>query len=101
MTTINDHCKSAFILRPFGDRKSDLSSSASKMPTVLGMEGPQCSDQRSAMKSPVHCGNPKDDRQSIDTLIPVVHALFFSLIDILSGGISYFSIIIAETKSAF
>ena len=64
-----------------------------------GVEGRQCSDQRSAMKSAVHCGNPTDDRQSIDTCIPVVHALFFSLIDILSGGNSYFSIIIAETKS--
>ena len=42
--------------------------------------------------------NPKDDRQTIDTCIPVVHALFFSLIDILSGGIFSFSIIIAETK---
>ena len=52
-------------------------SSASKMPTVLGVEGQQCSDQRSAMKSPVHCGNLKDDRQTIDTCIPVVHALFF------------------------
>ena len=50
------------------------------------------------MKSPVHCGNPKDDRQTIDTCIPVVHSLFFSLIDILSGGIFSFSIIIAEKK---
>ena len=99
MTTINDHCKSAFILRLFGDRSQTYSSSASKMPTVLGVEGRQCSDQRSAMKSPVHCGNPKDDRQNIDTCIPVVHALFFSLIDILSGGIPSFSIMIAETKS--
>ena len=98
MTSINDHCKSAFILRPFGDISQTYSSSASKMPAVLGVEGRQCSDQRSAMKSPVHCENPKDDRQTIDTCIPVVHALF-SLIDILSGGISSFSIIIAETKS--
>ena len=51
------------------------------------------------MKSPVHCKNPKDDMQTIDTCIPVVHARFFSLIDILSGGISSFSKIIAETKS--
>ena len=70
------------------------------MPTVLGVEGRQCSSQRLAMKSPVHCGNPKDDRQTIDTCIPVVHALFFfPLINILSGGISSFSIIIAETKN--
>ena len=72
-----------------------LSSSASNMLIVLGVEGWQCSSQRSAMKSPVHCGNPKDDRQTIDTCIPVVYALFFSLIDIHSGGISSFSIIIA------
>ena len=71
------------------------------MPTVLGVEGWQCSSQRSAMKSPVHCGNPKDERQTIDTCIPVVHALFFSLIDILSGGISSFSIIIASFLSLY
>ena len=51
------------------------------------------------MKSPVHCKNPEDDMQTIDTCIPVVHAHFFSLIDILSGRISSFSIIIAETKN--
>ena len=71
------------------------------MPTVLGVEGWQYSSQHSAMESPVHCGNPKDNRQTIDTCIPVVQALFFSLIDILSGGISSFSIIIAFFLSLY
>ena len=84
--------------KAFWRQKSGLCSSASKMPTVLGW-GRQCSSQYSAMKSPVHCGNPADHRLTIDTCIPVVHALFFSLIDILSGRISSFSIKIAETKS--
>ena len=44
---------------------------------VGGGGGGQCSSQRSAMKSPVLCRNPEDDRQTIDTYIPVVHALFF------------------------
>ena len=57
--------------------------------------------QFSAFSHEIPCAlrNTKDDRQTIDTCIPVVHALFFSLIDILSGGIFSFSIIIAETKS--
>ena len=32
----------------------------------------------SAMKSPVHCGNPEDDRRNIDTCKPVdMHCCFF------------------------
>ena len=41
-----------------------------------GGGGGQCSSQRSSMKFPVHWGNPEDDRQTIDTCIPIVHALF-------------------------
>ena len=61
--------------------------------------GWQCSSQSLVIKSPVHCGNPEDDMQTIDTCIPVVHALFFPLIDIFSAGFPLFSITIAETKS--
>ena len=61
------------------------------MPTVLGGgEGGQCSFKRSAMKSPVHCGNPEDDRQTIDTCIPAVHALFFHLSTFTQAGFPLF-----------
>ena len=57
-----------------------------------------CALRRNSNFGSIHTS---DDRQTIDTCIPFVHALFFSLIDILSGGIFPFSIIglIAETKS--
>ena len=48
---------------------------------------------------PVHCGNPEDDMHTIDTCIPVVHALFFFTNGHSLSGISSFFDTIAETKS--
>ena len=59
MTTINDHCKSAYILRPYGDRSQTEAVLLQRCQLFWGW-GWQCSSQHSAMKSPVHCGNPKD-----------------------------------------